>query len=244
MSDLIARKPSFDDIISSMEDLTRRMTEAEMPSGTQQAQLVKQMQDMVAEVHTITDGLDQRVDAQVQSAISVNSYTKPVIDSKVQQWNWGVLATSRGGTNTTNAYNNLFSSGPYRAAWLLADGTLGTSQSSRNVKTDFHEPDITLEQLRAVDWIGYRYINDVNRNGDSALPRVGMIAEELDDAGLGIFVVYDDESLAPVSIDYTTLSVAAMHLAKIAHDRIDVLETRIQTLEKKDNDGTEQPNIL
>ncbi|MDN5973413.1 tail fiber domain-containing protein, partial [Bifidobacterium crudilactis] len=164
------------------------------PTDSQFERTVQRMLELV-------DNLDARVDAAIQS----RSYTTSQIDSKdaatlssanahtdsYAEPKIGILPANKGGTNTTNGYANLFSTGPYRSAWLLSDGTLGTSQSSRTVKTDFHEPDISLEQLLSVDWVGYRYIQDVNENSDSALPRIGMIAEELDDAGLGIFVVYD-----------------------------------------------------
>lgn len=220
-------------VITQLDDIRRRLRNLEVPSDTQFNQVVSKMLDII-------DNIDQIVSA----SIARTSYSAQQIDSRdtstldaakaYAEPRIGVLGASKGGTNTANGYNNLFSVGPYRAAWLLSDGTLGTSQSSRTVKTDFHTPDITLDQLRSVDWIGYRYIQDVNDNSDSALPRIGMIAEDLDDAGLGIFVVYDDETLQPVGIDYATLSVAGMHMAKIAHDRIDDLETRITALESKE----------
>jgi hypothetical protein len=205
---------------SQLDDIRKQLRNLRTPTDSQFNRVVQQMLEIVNNIDTI-----------VADSIARTSYSASTIDSKdvatlnaaksYAEPKIGILPANKGGTNTTNGYANLFSTGPYRAAWLLSDGTLGTSQSSRTVKTDFHEPDISLEQLRAVDWIGYRYINDVNQNSDSALPRIGMIAEELDDAGLGIFVVYDDETLAPVSIDYATLSVAAMHMARLAHDRID-----------------------
>jgi hypothetical protein len=199
----------------------------------------------VARMLELVDNLDSRVDAAIQA----RSYTTAQIDSKDQatltsaksyadtglsgkQNTIGVLDPAHGGTGTANGYSNMFASGPYRAAWVLSDGTLGTSQSSRKVKTDFHVPDISLEQLLSVDWVGYRYIQDVNENSDSALPRIGMIAEDLDDAGLGIFVVYDDVTAEPVGIDYTMLSVAALHAAKLAHQRCNDMEQRITVLEQ------------
>lgn len=233
MADPTIYTDDYKKILGQFDDIRRRLRNLEVPTDTQFNQTVKKILQLF-------DQLDQ----QVAAAISANSYTKTQIDDKdtatlnnaknASEPRIGVLGTTHGGTNTTNGYTNLFSTGPYRAAWLLSDGTLGTSQSSRNVKTDFHEPDITLEQLCSVDWIGYRYIQDVNNNSDSALPRIGMIAEDLDNAGLGIFVVYDDTTLKPVGIDYTTLSVAAMHMSKLAHDRLDALEQRIQQLETKE----------
>lgn len=227
-------------LLAALDDIRRRIRDLEVPSGSQFNRVVQQMRDIIDNIDTIvsdsiarTSYSAQQIDAKDSATLaSANSHSDQALANK--QNTIGTLDPPHGGTGTKNGYNNLFGAGPYRAAWLLSDGTLGTSQSSRSVKTDFHEPDITLDQLRAVDWIGYRYIADVNANSDSALPRIGMIAEDLDAAGLGIFVVYDDETLEPVGIDYATLSVAGMHMARLAHDRIDDLETRLGQLESKE----------
>ena len=75
--------------------------------------MVDQITKMYEEVQTLTNNLDQRV----QESITRNSYTRAEIDVKTQTWNWGVLAPNRGGTGTANAYNNMFSSGSWRAVW-------------------------------------------------------------------------------------------------------------------------------
>lgn len=205
-------------LVSTLNEYGRRLRELEKPSGSQLTQAIQKVLD-------ISENIDQTVAAS--------------IDRKCNAWNWGVLSPDRGGTHTTNAYNNLFSVGPYRAAWVLSDGTMGTSQSSRKVKQDFMMPDITLEQMRSVDWILYRFIDDVNLNGDSAIIHLGMIAEELDDNGLGMFVEYNDD-YEPCGINYPMLGVWAIHEAHLAHDRIDELEARLKALEGKiDNDVEE-----
>lgn len=215
-------------LVSTLNEYGRRLRELEKPSGSQLTQAIQKVLDISA-----------NIDQTVAASINRNSYDRATIDAKCNAWNWGVLSADRGGTNTTNAYNNLFSVGPYRAAWVLSDGTLGTSQSSRKVKQDFIKPDVTLEQMRAVDWTLYRFIDDVNLNGDSAIIHLGMIAEELDDNGLGMFVEYNDD-YEPCGINYPMLGVWAIHEAHLAHDRIDELEARLKALEGKiDNDVEE-----
>lgn len=189
-----------------------------------------QFTQTVNKILALFDSLDQ----QVADSINKTSYDKTTIDNKLQQWNWGVLAPNRGGTGTTNAYDHLFTVGPWRATWALSDGTLGTSQSSRKVKTDITDADqfISIETLRVCKWVIYRMIDDLNLNGDGALPHLGMIAEDLDDAGLGWLVEYDDQTLEPVGISYPMLGVAALRLAQDAEDRLDTLEQRITQLEQ------------
>lgn len=205
-------------LVATLNEYGRRLRELEKPSGSQLTQAIQKVLDISANI-------GQTVAAS--------------IDQKCNTWNWGVLSPDRGGTHTTNAYNNLFTVGPWRAVWALSDGTMGTSQSSRKVKQDFLKPDITLEQMRSVDWTLYRFIDDVDRNGDSATIHVGMIAEELDDNGLGQFVEYNDD-YEPVGINYPMLGVWAIHEAHLAHDRIDRLEERLKALEGKIDNGVEE----
>lgn len=212
-------------LVSTLNEYGRRLRELEKPSGSQLTQAIQKVLDISA-----------NIDQTVAASINRNSYDRATIDAKCNAWNWGVLPPGRGGTNTTNAYNNVFSVGSWRAVWALSDGTMGTAQSSRKVKQDFLKPDITLEQMRSVDWTLYRFIDDVNLNGDSANLHLGMIAEELDDNGLGLFVEYNDD-YEPVGINYPMLGVWAIHEAHLAHDRIDRLEERLKALEGKiDND--------
>lgn len=215
-------------LVSTLNEYGRRLRELEKPSGSQLTQAIQKVLDVSA-----------NIDQTVTASINKNSYDRGTIDQKCNAWNWGVLPPVRGGTNTTNAFNNLFSTGSWRAVWALSDGTMGTSQSSRKVKQDFIMPEITLEQMRSVDWTLYRFIDDVNRNGDSAAIHIGMIAEELDDNGLGQFVEYNDD-YEPVGINYPMLGVWAIHEAHLAHDRIDRLEERLKALEGKIDNGIEE----
>lgn len=215
-------------LVSTLNEYGRRLRELEKPSGSQLTQAIQRVLD-------ISENIDQTVTA----SINRSSYDRATIDQKCNAWNWGVLPPGRGGTNTTNAFNNLFSTGSWRAVWALSDGTMGTAQSSRKVKQDFMMPEITLEQMRAADWTLYRYIDDVNMNGDSANLHLGMVAEDLDDNGLGLFVEYNDD-YEPCGINYPMLGVWAIHEAHLAHDRIDELESRLKALEgKTDNDVKE-----
>lgn len=215
-------------LVSTLNEYGRRLRELEKPSGSQLTQAIQRVLD-----------ISENIDQTVAASINRSSYDRATIDQKCNAWNWGVLPPGRGGTNTTNAFNNLFSTGSWRAVWALSDGTMGTAQSSRKVKQDFIMPEITLEQMRAVDWTLYRFIDDVNLNGDSATVHLGMIAEELDDNGLGQFVEYNDD-YEPCGINYPMLGVWAVHEAHLAHDRIDRLEERLKALEGKIDNGIEK----
>lgn len=208
-------------------DIKRQLQELPPSIVNSVKPMVDQITAMYEEVQTLTNNLDQRV----QESITRNSYTRSEIDAKTQEWNWGVLTPNRGGTGTGNAYNNLFTSGQWRAAWILSNGTMGTAQSIRAVKTDIVDADdyIPVDALRKVKWCIYRMKNDKNLNLDDSQPMVGMIADDMDENGLGFFCEYDaDGSL--VGINYPMLGVAALRLAQQVADELDALKAKVETL--------------
>lgn len=227
-ADATARQ--FSDIKRQLQELPPSIVNSVKP-------MVDQITAMYEEVQTLTNNLDQRV----QESIARNSYTRSEIDAKTQEWNWGVLTPNRGGTGTGNAYNNLFTSGQWRSAWILSNGTMGTAQSIRAVKTDIVDADdyIPVEALRKVKWCVYRMKKDKNLNLDDSQPMVGMIADDLDENGLGFFCEYDaDGSL--VGINYPMLGVAALRLAQMVADELDALKAKVETLSNgKDKIGVD-----
>lgn len=217
-TDATARQ--FSDIKRQLQELPPSIVNSVKP-------MVDQITAMYEEVQTLTNNLDQRV----QESIARNSYTRSEIDAKTQEWNWGVLTPNRGGTGTGNAYNNLFTSGQWRTAWILSDGTMGTAQSIRAVKTDIVDADdyIPVDALRKVKWCIYRMKDDKNLNLDNAQPRVGMIADDMDENGLGFFCEYNDDGTL-MGINYTMLGVAALRLAQQVADEVDALKAKVDEL--------------
>lgn len=218
---------SADSTARQFADIKRQLQELPPSIVNSVKPMVDQITEMYEEVQTLTNNLDQRV----QESITRNSYTRSEIDAKTQEWNWGVLAPNRGGTGTGNAYNNLFTSGQWRAVWVLSDGTMGTAQSIRAVKTDIVDADdyIPVDALRKVKWCVYRMKNDKNLNLDDSQPMVGMIADDLDENGLGFFCEYDAEG-SLVGINYPMLGVAALRLAQQVADDLDALKAKVDEL--------------
>jgi hypothetical protein len=217
-ADATARQ--FSDIKRQLQELPPSIVNSVKP-------MVDRITAMYEEVQTLTNNLDQRV----QESIARNSYTRSEIDTKTQEWNWGILTPNRGGTGTANAYNNLFTSGQWRAAWILSNGTIGTAQSIRAVKTDIVDADeyIPVDALRKVKWCIYRMKDDKNLNLDDAQPRVGMIADDMDENGLGFFCEYNDDGTL-MGINYPMLGVAALRLAQMVADEVDALKAKVETL--------------
>lgn len=217
-ADATARQ--FSDIKRQLQELPPSIVNSVKP-------MVDQITAMYKEVQTLTNNLDQRV----QESITRNSYTRSEIDVKTQTWNWGVLAPNHGGTGIDNAYNKVFTVGPWRAVWVLSDGTMGTSQSIRAVKTDIVDADdyIPVDALRKVKWCIYRMKDDKNLNLDDAQPMVGMIADDLDENGLGFFCEYDEDGNL-TGINYPMLGVASLRLAQQVADEVDTLKAKVDEL--------------
>lgn len=218
---------SADSTARQFADIKRQLQELPPSIVNSVKPMVDQITKMYEEVQTLTNNLDQRV----QESITRNSYTRAEIDVKTQTWNWDVLAPNRGGTGITNAYNNVFASGSWRAVWVLSDGTMGTAQSIRAVKTDIVDADdyIPVAALRKVKWCIYRMKDDKNLNLDDAQPLVGMIADDLDENGLGFFCEYDEDGTL-VGINYPMLGVAALRLAQQVADELDALKAKVDAL--------------
>lgn len=142
-----------------------------------------------------------------------------------------VVSPAHGGTACRNVYRNLLSLTPRRFVSVLEDGTFGVVRSTRDSMTDVVDADsfIPVDALRRVKWLVYRLKDDVNLKGDDAIPIVGVSAEDLDDAGLGFFVQYDDEG-NPVGVDYPMFGVAALRLAQEAMGEVDELKALVGEL--------------
>lgn len=145
-----------------------------------------------------------------------------------------VVASAHGGTGVRNVYDTPLSVCPRKAVYCRYDGVLGVDCSSSDEATDVRDADgfIPLDALRQVKWSVYFLKDDVDLRLDDAQPVVGLIADDLDDAGLGFFCEYDAEG-NPVGVDYARLSVAALRLAQEAMDEVDGLKASIRALSSR-----------
>lgn len=145
-----------------------------------------------------------------------------------------VVASSHGGTGVRNVYDTPISVCPRKTVYCRYDGVLGVDCSSSSEVTDVRDADgfIPLDALRRVKWLVYFLKDDVNLRFDDAQPVVGLMADDLDDAGLGFFCEYDGEG-NPVGVDYARLSVAALRLAQEAMDEVDGLKASIRDLSSR-----------
>lgn len=142
-----------------------------------------------------------------------------------------VVVPAHGGTGVRNVFDNPLSLAPCKAVYCLYDGTLGSDCSSADSVVNVRDADgfVPLDAFRRVKWRVYWLKDDLNLRLDDAQPVVGLLAEDLDDAGLGFFCEYDEEG-SPTGVDYSRLSVAALRLAQQAMDEVDELRAEVSRL--------------
>ena len=142
-----------------------------------------------------------------------------------------VVVPAHGGTGVRNVFDGTLSLSPRKPVYCLYDGTLGTDCSSVYSAADACDADgfIPLDAFRRLKWKVYFLKDDLNLKLDDAQPVVGLLAEDLDDAGLGFFCEYDDDG-NPVGVDYPRLSVAALRLVQEALDGVGELREDVKRL--------------
>lgn len=142
-----------------------------------------------------------------------------------------VVVPAHGGTGVRNAFGNPLSSAPRKPVYCLYDGLLGSDCSSACSVANVGDADefVPVDALRQVKWRVYTFKDDLNLKLDDAQPVVGLIAEDLDNAGLGFFCEYDGDGVL-TGIDYPRFSVAALRLAQQAMDEVDELRGEVARL--------------
>lgn len=142
-----------------------------------------------------------------------------------------VVVPAHGGTGVRNVFDNPLSLSPMKPVYCFCDGTLGSDCSSAYSAVNIGDADefVSVDALRQVKWRLYWLKDDLNLKLDDAQPVVGLLAEDLDDAGLGFFCEYDGDG-NPTGVDYPRLSVAVLRLAQQAMDEVDELRTEVSRL--------------
>lgn len=206
---MVARIPdeeSFGRMKRDQSSNSRRLDDLERTDGSQYARALEKIKALVA-------GLD----AQVQAAITLYSYTRSQIESLV--WLY-LLPPSKGGTGTANAATNTFTSGgPWNMLYAkTATGEIGHAPSNREFKQDIHDaftPDSIQLSIVEPDPAGllqfpvqaFRYRDDVAERGDEAIQQYGFIAEDLAAAGFDPWLQFDHDG-GVVGIAYDKLPLA------------------------------------
>lgn len=196
-------------------------------TARQFAEVHRQLRESQASVGKSVSRLGERVSGVEKD---FESLTSKQSQADVSESN-AVVVPAHGGTGVWNVYDKLLSLGPRKPVYCLYDGTLGSDCSSACSVTNVGDADefVPMDALRQVKWRVYWLKDDLNLKLDDAQPVIGLLAEDLDDAGLGFFCEYDGDG-NPTGVDYPKLSVAALRLAQQAMDEVDELRSEVSRL--------------
>lgn len=196
-------------------------------TARQFAEVRRQLRELPASVGKSVGRLGERVTAVERDFNSLGSELSYVDAGRTDM----VVVPAHGGTGVWNVCDNPLSVTPRKPVYCLRDGVLGTDCSSVSSVEDVSDADgfIPLDALRRVKWKVYFLKDDLNLKLDDAQPVVGLLADDLDDAGLGFFCEYDDDGNV-VGVDYPRLSVAALRLVQQAMDEVDELRMEVARL--------------
>lgn len=219
--------------------IRKRLDRLESPSGTQRA-------NVVAELRSIVDGLEERVD----DFITNQSYTRTVIDQKltdertytddrvahpvnIEASGFVIVqgnADVRGVITSLGTRNNPIST--FRTVVQDDAGNMGYSSSARATKTDIETATFDEAAFRTQMMRRFRYIADVAARGDEARVDLGVIADELVDNGFKEPVFFDAEG-EPEGVNYDRLTpILWMAVQKLMDDR-DEMSGRLTALEER-----------
>lgn len=119
--------------------------------------------------------------------------------------------------------------GVRRSVYIDTGGVLGYDGSSERFKKNIRPEDITDEQVHALALASFQWKIAITRDDHR---EVGLIAERLDEAGLGWAVLYDDEG-RPEGIHYERAWLALLPVVqRLMSDRDGIL-TRLEQLEAR-----------
>lgn len=196
-------------------------------TARQFAEVHRQLRELTASVGKSVSRLGERVSDVEKDFASLTTEQNQADAGETN----AVVVPVHGGTGVRNAFDSPLSLSPRKTVYCLYDGTLGTDCSSTCSVTNVGDADefVPVDALRQVKWRVYRLKDDLNLKLDDAQPVVGLLAEDLDDAGLGFFCEYDGDGNV-TGVDYPKLGVAALRLAQQAMDEVDELRGEVARL--------------
>jgi hypothetical protein len=162
--------------------------------------------------------------------------------NEVSAFNNGSVATlylnTDGGTtvfggllDSNDTYDNNITT-TRRAMWMSSGGVFGYASSSRKTKQDIVDANLNVESILSIEPKVFRYIDAVESLGEDAPLELGMIAEDLHDAGLTPLVDYGKDGSVQ-GIHYSMYVTALQAVVRHQATQISELAARLDALEAK-----------
>lgn len=205
----------FGELINELRMAKRRLDELERPTGTQVADALATLTDLVNGLLTQVNGV---FSGYVDAGTTIHSTGRGTFD---------------GGVTSADVRARTITSG-YAAAWVDAGGVFGCTTSSVRHKQDIRSVDMSPEvaAMYQAALIEFRYIVDVAENGDLAEWQIGSLAEYFESIGLGRYVFHDIDGLVD-GINYERLTIPLIAVVQDLNQRALAQQARIDSLEAR-----------
>lgn len=213
-------------LVDALDDIQARLKTVESPSGEALSSTVAKLQSLVADIQAQLDAwasgrwtnaqITAQITALINSTFAGSISVGGTITSPV------TFSTDVGGLP-----------GSRRAMWMHDSGLFGWASSSRERKTEIRPADFDVDAIIGIEPKRFRYLEAIRRydelpederEGREPRVEVGFIAEDLDDAGLDDFVVYDKDGRVE-GVEYSMLVVAQQAAIRDLAARIERLES-------------------
>lgn len=226
----------LDWLIDTLDSYEERLRTLEAPSGEALGSTVAKLQALISNIQAQLDAWNAARWTNAQIVTQIGSQIAGTLAGNVSvggQLNVGAALYAPNAYNTDITWTR-------RTAWWGSDGRAGYAASSRRKKAAIKDADEgQLLALLDIAPKAFRYRAEIRRRtalrinaGEDYVPAVelGLIAEELDEAGLGFFVYHDERGQAE-GIEYGMLTVALLAIARrqrgeIEEMRADIAEIR------------------
>lgn len=218
------------DMLGKMEE---RLSTVESPTGEALSSTVAKLTALVADIQAQLDAWAAGRWTNAQIVTQINNLIATAFGSNV----------AFGGTLTSvTTFNTDIGglAGSRRAMWMHDSGLFGWASSSRDRKTEIEPANIDAAALLSIEPKTFRYLAaiknydelpDDEKPGREPLPEVGLIAQDLDEAGLGHFVDYGPDG-AIEGINYTMLVVALLAVDRAQQAELVEVRERLARLER------------
>ncbi|MGV8912479.1 MAG: tail fiber domain-containing protein [Rhodoglobus sp.] len=239
--------PSSSDFFHRLQDVERtlndRINRISTFDGSQYVRAVEKLQQLIDDLPGMVDDV---------LAVEVNTGSVNATGSVTASGNVNAGGSVSGSNLSTANGPTTFHTGPRVAAWLLNAGGLVGTASSRRFKTNIRGAAIDPAAVLGVEVKHYQYLAEIDKRDNPENPlhdpeyhvatEVGMIAEELHDAGLWQFVFYerdadgvlvlDEEGEAiPFGVHYELLAMALLPVAQQQERRLSDLAARVSAMD-------------
>jgi hypothetical protein len=172
-----------------------------------------------------SDGPNIRIDTNELSAFNNESTANLNLNPD------GGTTVFGGLLDSNNTYDNNITT-TRRAMWISSAGVFGYASSSRKTKQDIVDANLNVESILSIEPKVFRYIDAVETLGEEAPIELGMIAEDLHDAGLTHLVDYGKDGSVQ-GIHYSMYVTALQAVVRHQATQISELAARLDALEAK-----------